>query len=161
MRGCITDWRSAFPPLEATADPMSRLLNRRYLASAIRAARRETQQGDIFTPDVADLLRTRLAQMLAGHDISMVTGPRGDESWPADAPVVNEPFREEASRAVPTPFLQALPPLPGDIEYRIVETDLVLWDVHADIVIDVLPGCVPHTVPCVTRVTLGRRSPLP
>jgi hypothetical protein len=127
------------PPLDATADPLSRLMNRRYLASAIRAARRHANEGDIFTPDVVDLFRSRLAEVMAGRDMAAVIGAFGEESWPADAPVVNDPFREDASRAVPPLLLQALPPLPGGIEYRIVEGDLVLWDVHPDIVIDVLP----------------------
>ncbi len=56
------------------------------------------------------------------------------------APVgVNEPFREEESYAVPPRLLEQLPPLPGDIQYRILGSGLVLWDVHADIIIDVLP----------------------
>ena len=114
-------------------------MNRRYLASAIRAARRDAKEGDIFTPDVADLFRSRLAEVMPVRDVAAMVGAFGDESWPVDAPVVNEPFREDASQAVPALMLQALPPLPGGIEYRIVGTDLVLWDVHADIVIDVLP----------------------
>ena len=47
-----------FPPLEATADSLSRLLNRRYLAAAIRAARPNAKEGDLFTPDVADMFRS-------------------------------------------------------------------------------------------------------
>jgi hypothetical protein len=35
-------------------------------------------------------------------------------------------------------LLEALPPVPGGLEYRVVGPDLVLWDVHAEIVIDVL-----------------------
>jgi hypothetical protein len=123
-----------FPPLEATTDPVSRLLNRRYLAAAIRGARPNAKEGDIFTPDVTEILRARLAEAMAGRDIGV--GSAGDEGWPAA--VVNEPFAEEASRAVPPLLLQALPPLPGGIEYRQLGADLVLWDIHADIVIDVL-----------------------
>jgi hypothetical protein len=126
-----------FPPIDSTADSLSRLLNRQYLASAIRAARRHAKEGDIFTPDVADMFRTRVAKVTAGLEMAMALDQAGEESWPAA--VVNEPFREETSQPVPPLLLEALPPLPGGIEYRIVGTDLVLWDVHADIVIDVLP----------------------
>jgi hypothetical protein len=123
-----------FPPFETTTDPLSRLLNRRYLAAAIRAARQHAKEGDLFTPDVADLFRAYLAKGMAGR--YMAIGPLDDEGWPVA--VVNEPFAEEASHAVP-PFLrQELPPLPAGIEYRRLGADLVLWDVHADIVVDVL-----------------------
>jgi hypothetical protein len=30
--------------------------------------------------------------------------------------------------------------LPPGIEYRVVAPDLILWDTHAEIVIDLLPG---------------------
>jgi hypothetical protein len=127
------------PPFEATGDPFSRLVNRRYLASAIRAARRHAKEGDIFTPDVTDMFRRRLTQVLPVADMTALIASLGDESGPPDAAVVNEPFHEEASHAVPPLLLQALPPLPGGIEYRVLGSDLVLWDVPADIVIDVLP----------------------
>jgi hypothetical protein len=126
------------PDMESTTDPLSRLVNRRYLASAIRAAHRHARAGDIFTPDVVDMFRSRLAEAMRGRDIARLIGPIDDESWAADTPVVNEPFREETSRVVPPLLLEALLPLPRGIEYRIAGSDLVLWDVHADIVIDVL-----------------------
>jgi len=126
------------PPIETTADPLSRLMNRRYLASAIRAARRYAKPGDILTPDVADVLRTRLAEGLAAAETAALIGSLGDGSATASA-IVNEPFREEESCGVPPRLLEQLPPLPGDIQYRILGSSLVLWDVHADIVIDVLP----------------------
>ena len=125
--------------LETARDPLSRLLNKRYLASAIRAARRHARQGDIFTPDATDMFRRQLAEVLPARDMAAIIVSLGDESGQPDAPIVNEPFDEETSHAVPPFLLQALPPLPGGIEYRVVGTDLVLWDVHADIMIDVYP----------------------
>jgi hypothetical protein len=35
--------------------------------------------------------------------------------------------------------LQALPPLPPELQYRMVGCDLVLIDVHADLIVDILP----------------------
>ena len=123
-----------FPALETTTNPLSRLLNRRYLATAIRAARQHAKEGDIFTPEVADLFRARLAEGMGGRETAI--GLPDDEGWPVA--VVNEPFAEQASFVIPPFLLQGLPPLPGGIEYRRLGADLVLWDVHADIVIDVL-----------------------
>jgi hypothetical protein len=41
---------------------------------------------------------------------------------------------------VPPQLLQVLPPLPVELQYRIIGRDLVLWDHHADLIVDFLPG---------------------
>jgi hypothetical protein len=75
---------------------------------------------------------------MRGRDVAVVVGPCAGEPWsPADL-VLNEPLGEGASCPVPVLLLEALPPVPGGLEYRVVGPDLVLWDVHAEIVIDVL-----------------------
>src|SRR5947207_2186052 len=54
--------RLAPPPAATSAKgPLAKLLTREYLASAIRSARAGSDQGDIFTPDVAAAFRWRLA----------------------------------------------------------------------------------------------------
>jgi hypothetical protein len=129
---------AAFPALEDTRDPFSRLLNKRYLASAIRSARRHVKEGNIFGPPVEEMFRARIADAMHGRDVAVVVGPCAGEPWgPADL-VLNEPLGEGASCPVPVLLLEALPPVPGGLEYRVVGPDLVLWDVHAEIVIDVL-----------------------
>ena len=129
---------ASFPPLKDARDPLSRLLNKRYLASAIRSARRHVKEGNIFGPPVEEMIRTRIAEAMAGRDLAVVVGPCGGESWGSADLVLNEPLREGASCPVPVLLLEALPPVPGGLEYRIVGPDLALWDVHAEIVIDVL-----------------------
>ena len=124
------------PAFGGNADLLSRFLNRGYLASAIRAARSGAKQGDIFTPDIANVFRQRLSAVVPTPETGALVALPGV----ADAIHVNEPLREETSHSVPPVVLVALPPLPGGIEYRIVGSDLVLWDAHADLVIDVLPA---------------------
>jgi hypothetical protein len=41
-------------------------------------------------------------------------------------------------------LLWALPALPGELEYRIVGRDLVLWDEHAALIIDFIPNAFPE-----------------
>jgi hypothetical protein len=38
--------------------------------------------------------------------------------------------------------IQALPPLPPELQYRIVGDDLFLVDVHASLIVDILPGAL-------------------
>jgi hypothetical protein len=49
---------------------------------------------------------------------------------------------DEGLDELPPRLLQHLPDVPPGIEYRLVEADLVLWDVDAEIIIDVLPDAL-------------------
>ena len=61
--------RLAPPPSAMTStDPLSKLLTRQYLASAVRSTRRYAQQGDIFTPEIATLFRWMLADSIGELD---------------------------------------------------------------------------------------------
>lgn len=126
------------PRLDPNRDPWSRFLGRRYLASAIRSARATAKQGDIFSPAVADLFRILIASALADRHPGAMFDVWPEESWPVDNPVVNEPFPKGVSHVVPAVLLHHLPALPNEMEYRVVNGRLVLLDVHADIVIDIL-----------------------
>ena len=42
------------------------------------------------------------------------------------------------SSAVPACIVEALPPLPPELQYRFVGPDLVLVDVHASLIVDIL-----------------------
>jgi hypothetical protein len=54
--------------------------------------------------------------------------------------VVNEPVPTWALQDLPDALRGSLPGLPDAIEYRVVDGRLILWDTHAEIVIDALPG---------------------
>jgi hypothetical protein len=54
--------------------------------------------------------------------------------------VVNEPVPAWALQDVPDALHRRLPALPDAIEYRVVDGNLILWDTHAEIVIDALPN---------------------
>ena len=123
-RGSRTEWSS--------------LIARRYLASAIRAARHNAPRGEIFTPTVEEMFRTRLAGGLSRNEWLLLVPPGDDESGNPIV-LVNEPLGEEWLTALPPALVQHLPAVPEGIEYRFVGAALVLWDAHALIVIDVMP----------------------
>ena len=134
----------SLPPLSSSSR-RSVLLNRTFLAAAIKAARPHARQGDIFTIQVALIFRTRLATALAGRDTEAFLRELFEEHPGTEGYHVKvyEPYPEWASHEVPTIFLQVLPNLPEDIEYRLLGRDLVLWDIHADLVVDVLIDALP------------------
>ena len=57
-------------------------------------------------------------------------------------PLVDQPDIPVLLIPLPPPLTMHLPPLPRAIDYRLVGASLVLWDVDAEIVIDVLPDAL-------------------
>jgi hypothetical protein len=116
------------------------LLARRYLASAIRTARSYAHQGDIFTPPVAVMFRDVIAQAIYDVDIEGLVDEDLEAAGFLVDLVVNEPVPAWALQDVPDALRGRLPALPDAIEYRVVDGNLILWDTHAEIVIDALPN---------------------
>jgi hypothetical protein len=55
--------------------------------------------------------------------------------WPAGVPF----------DFVPPRLLQSLPALPEELQYRIIGLSLVLWDYHANLIVDFLPDAFART----------------
>ena len=134
-------------PLSArriSSDPEAIARETEVLARAIRAARPEAGRGDIFVPEVADLIRFRLANTTAAHDFVGIVLATRDEDAPAiPVPMVNRPVPWVGTSPVWPAILRVLPTLPLEIEYRFVNRDLILVDVDANLVLDVLDEALP------------------
>lgn len=126
------------PAFDERREPWSLMLSRRYLASAIRAARPWARQGTVFSPLVAHSFRVLIEQHVPVEQRQQMAADAVDESYVTLT--VQEPVPAWAMQPVPEALRQALPPLPNGIEYRVVAPSLILWDAHAEILIDVLPG---------------------
>ena len=116
----------------------------RALAAAIRAERVDAKQGDLFTPALARELRAAVGTALIEHDLS-ATAVRANELMagidPANARLrVNGTFPWVLGVSMFPCVIEALPELPSELQYRIVGSDLVLIDVHASLIVDILPG---------------------
>ncbi len=113
------------------------LVSEQALAMRIRFARHDARPGDLFTPPIAMALRRAMDPELRGF---AALGAR--ESIRDDAPevfvlAVNADYPAGAARStMPGNVLKILPPLPMGLEYRIVDTHLVLMDRDANIVVD-------------------------
>jgi hypothetical protein len=137
---------AVFPPWEPSVD--MHLIDRRraYLASAIKANRRNAQQGDIFDPDVAVALRGIIAEALRDVDVDLLLLDLYEEceAAPGYRPQVHAGYPYWATHEMPFVLLTALPPLPAGVYYRLIDHDLLLWDADADLIIDVLPDALPR-----------------
>lgn len=101
------------------------------------------QQGNIFTPEIASLIRSRLAEALKGTDGANVRGAIFDDAPPPQKIVVMTEYPSGAPVAtVPAQILELLPVLPKELEYRFVGTDLILFDVSAYLMVDVVQNAI-------------------
>ena len=119
----------------------------KQIADAIRAARPNAKQGEIFTPGVRRLITMAIKQTLEGREgaaaKATILGEGNPKSDPSAAPVnlaVNSPYPIAAPLStMPPSVLMALPPLPKELEFRFVGHNLILRDTQANMIVDVLP----------------------
>ncbi len=128
------------PPVTMNADALH--ARSAKLADAIRA-HREAQQGDIFTADVAALIRFRIGRALWKYEMDaaeLLANLADDRDVPPLA--VHAPFPIYGGYMIWAWMLAELPPLPSELEYRLAGSTLVLVDVDAALIVDFLPGAL-------------------
>jgi hypothetical protein len=111
---------------------------RQALADSIRSARRDAQPGDIFcravAPRILHLIQTDLAgRAPVDRQAILAETPcalplRVNDQYP-----IGEPFV-----TMPPVLLLRLPPLPPELQYRFMGRTLILVDVEARLVVDLL-----------------------
>ena len=122
------------------SDPEELTRQAAQLGAAIREARPLAREGAIFTPRVAAFFRARIAHAVRAAAIDVATSGGLDEGVARDVYAV---LPWGAGRRVWPVLVDALPALPQELEYRFVGGDLVLLDVDANLVVDVLPDALP------------------
>ena len=116
------------------------------LGAKIRAARQNARQGDVFTPEIQRVLRQTIRECLTGCNINNLLASLNEENPEGLVlvPYVNGEWPDEASYGpMPPHLLAALPPLPDELQYRFMNRDLVLLDVHANVIVDFMTNAMP------------------
>jgi hypothetical protein len=108
------------------------------LAEGLRAERRNTSVGQFFTPAAAAAISAQLVAAWRG-------GCDAGELYSGTWQVVGIGGSAQATRPVPECVTAALPHLPPELTFRSGAGVLILADVHADVVVDVLPGPLTFT----------------
>ncbi len=142
-------------PFEVFDDPQRIEMAADARGDGIRRARAAARQGDVFTAEVTTLFRARIHRVFAGNAgaVAALLEEMEEEDEPLSPPLVNGPFAWAAAVGTPPAVLAVLPPLPEALQYRFVGFDLVLLDVDANLVVDVLPGALPGSGRGVHRST--------
>jgi hypothetical protein len=116
------------------------------LAAAIRAERTGARRGDLFTPELGRLLRSRINDALLEHGLTADDVRRDGAVEAVDYDRVrlrvNDTFPWILASAMFPCVLETLPPLPPELQYRIVGDDLMLIDTHASLIVDILPAAL-------------------
>jgi hypothetical protein len=116
------------------------------LAAAIRDARPRAKEGDIFTLAASEMFRARIAAMVrrSNFDVAAFLARHGGEGDDLE-PQVFGPLLWPTHVAL-IPIVRVLPELPPELEYRFAGRHLVLFDVGANMVVDVLRDALPGRV---------------
>jgi hypothetical protein len=135
------------PKQKVFTDPAEGLGVTAALAQALRGVRAGAREGDIFSPLAAVEIRRTIGRALAEHRMPpsvLIDEMQYESDETAPRPAVNEMFSWRLGNVMPYFVLHALPELPEELQYRFVERDLVLIDIHADLVVDILRDALPE-----------------
>jgi hypothetical protein len=115
------------------------------LARGIRQARANANVGDIFTPAVAREFRRRIDRAIDSRaesgDTFMIDARRATAASSC-RPALNGPFDWRFGAMMPVDVTAVLPDLPWPLQYRFVCRDLVLLDIDAGLIVDILRGAL-------------------
>ena len=121
------------PPLKVTDDPNEVHRAERALAQRIRKARAGQGRGDIFTEDIRRGFRQLLRPVTNAGTCALIAD---DNPGEFPYPINSEYPKEKPVSTVPAAMLDVLPRLPADVFYRFLDTDLILHDTRANIILD-------------------------
>ena len=135
------------PPLEISPDAENIRAASDAIAEGIRQARASAKEGDIVNAEVAGLLRLRIdaSTREPGCDVAEILAARRDDNDlpPPPRPLVHDRLDWGSGSFMPWCVLRVLPLVPDELQFRFVGHDLVLVDIDASLVVDVLPDALP------------------
>jgi hypothetical protein len=137
---------SGLPKLKQTSSPAEITEHEQEFARAIREARKDVKQGDIFAPEISAEFRRLIGIAMRGADaVRIKESLRSAE--PVNVPLrVNSTYPAPAKvplQSTPPTLLMNLPKLPPELDYRVVGHNLALRDVKANLIIDLIHNAIP------------------
>lgn len=132
-------------PLDETMSPTQITERERALGQALIAARAGARRGDIFTPAAGALFQTIIREEFAHRSrLALEDRDEAQDELPNFTPAVNQVYPTTYPLATfPPGVLTHLPALPEPLEYRFVQRNLILRDIQANLIVDVLADAAP------------------
>jgi hypothetical protein len=138
------------PPIKETKNPAEIKAAQDALGARIRAARADAKPGDILTPEVRNKFRRLMYPVVQGttgreikEELKEDVNEKDEAPQKTVALKVNASYPEgNALPTTPPQVLMNLPKLPEQLEYRIVNKNLIIRDVQATIIVDFVPNAI-------------------
>jgi hypothetical protein len=132
------------PKLPKDATPQQIDRDQRALGELVAQARAHAKPGDLFTPAVQRLVRGRFAVVFQGTRGREAKKYIHDEPHPV-TPEINKRYPDTIPLStMPPRVLAELPKLPDGLEYRFIDSHLILMDVRAHVILDYVPNAIPN-----------------
>jgi predicted DNA-binding protein (UPF0251 family) len=133
------------PQLSREATPEEIERHQHDVARAIQQMRPRAQQGEVFTRDIRAYFRRQLAGVFAGPEGLKLKAAIMDENPGPIKIRINGRYPDTVPLAtMPAQVLAALPKLPAGVEYRFLGERLILLDVPAHLIVDLIPDALPR-----------------
>ena len=133
-----------FGAIDETKSPQEIANREAALAGAVQNTRSDAKRGDIFTPQAAPIIKARIKEIYKSSPQVRDTHRDAEVEVPDFIPQVNMVYPTTFPLGTfPPTVLNILPRLPKELEYRIVTDHLILRDVEANVIVDVLPDAIP------------------
>jgi hypothetical protein len=135
---------STLPALPTEATPTQIDSHQRALARLVQDARRDAKPGDIFTKDSRGVIRGLMLRVFSGAEGAKLKASVMDENPGRLRLTINSRYPDEVPLStVPPQVLAGLPKLPEELEFRFIGRTLILLDVHAHIIVDLIDNIIP------------------
>jgi hypothetical protein len=115
------------------------------LAAQIRAARANAKRGDLFTSNMEAHIRRLLKpemQGLRGRNTRGIIQHEGPGPKAFSFTVNGAYPKNQPHGTVPANILKILPTLPEGLEYRFIDTTLIVRDTRANLIVDYMPNAM-------------------
>jgi len=131
--------QKGLPALAVTDNPIEIQQAERLLAARIRKARAGAGRHDIFTDETRRAFRQMLRPVTTAATCEFVRDDNpGEWGWAVNA----EYPKQHPISSVPPAMLAVLPRLPEDVFYRFLDTDLILHDTRANVMLDRIDNAI-------------------
>lgn len=135
---------ASLPALSNEASPAEIDKHQRSLGRLVQDARRGAKPGDIFTPESRVVIMRLLARVFGAPDGRQLRASIMDENPVAVTLAINGRYPDTIPLStVPPQVLQGLPTLPEELEYRFIGNRLILMDVRAHVIVDIVENALP------------------
>lgn len=132
------------PKLSKDATPEEIEAHKTLLQEKVRAARNGANPGQLFTSDIAKVIRTIIREEFQGRDRIELRKTVFEAETQGVPMRVNYPYPESKELVeMPPTLLLKLPQLPKQLRYRFVGRNMLLVDRENSLIVDFMTNAIP------------------